>query len=132
MLKQLLKFAKTEYDQDFEVNFAEEIEAEDDTRARGLIQGKQIWLDAHHSRTDRELSYYYGLAFFFYLKKIELIEGEQYFVALLHEIGHSHVGLDDSQANVWAENEFKKKREIIRKMVTSIQENLSNHRLRIL
>jgi hypothetical protein len=52
-----VKFAKTD-NQDFEVNFAEEIGAEDDTCARGLIQGKQIWLDVHHTLTDAELSHY--------------------------------------------------------------------------
>ena len=121
---QLVEFAKTEYDKDFEVNFAEEIIADDDTPVRGKIEGKQIWLDVHHSRMDKELLFYYGLgSFFVYLTKLGLIEGEQYFVALLHEIGHAYMGPDDSQANVWAENEFKKKSEIIRKRVTSVQEN---------
>ncbi|MGP8069052.1 MAG: hypothetical protein ACLP5V_04115 [Candidatus Bathyarchaeia archaeon] len=60
ILAQLVEFAKTEYDKDFEVNFAEEIIADDDTPVRGKIEGKQIWLDVHHSLTVKELLFYYG------------------------------------------------------------------------
>lgn len=120
LLKHLARFAKTEYDPDFEVNFAEEIIAGDNMRVRGALkEGKQLWLDVHHSTTDDELLYYYGLPFSFYLRKIGLIEGEQYFVALLHEIGHANVGLDECEANKWAKAEFEKKRKVIREIVTS-------------
>jgi hypothetical protein len=33
------------------------------------------------------------------LKKLELIEGERYFLTLLHEIGYAYVDPDDSKAN---------------------------------
>jgi hypothetical protein len=122
MLTQLEKFARTEYNKNFDVNFAEKIETKDKKEALGVIFEKQIWLKVDQPLTDAILLEFYGLSVFPCLKSIKLIEGEQYFFALLHEIAHcfhedDNPACEDLLVNAWAVNEFKNKRKIIEKML---------------
>jgi hypothetical protein len=131
MLAQLANFAKTQYDPDFDVYFTKTIKVED-VEVLGLIQGKQIWLKVDQPLAENQLLLYYGIPFYYDLKKLNLIEGEQYFFALLHEISHSRRAQKDNDpvreeflVNESAADEFKKKRGAIRKALTFIQEKTS-------
>jgi hypothetical protein len=125
VLTQLWKFAKTEYGLGFNVDFTERIEIEPIAWGQMCFEKKQIWLKIDEPLV--QLVLIYGLKkIYVELCKLKLIEGEQYFLTLLHEIREALTygpkKEDEDSINRWAVDEFKKKRELILSMLSSIEE----------